>query len=213
MSSIYVFSYFPFGFEGRIWDLIVSVPDHCLYFYFADFSHIDIHFSFTQPNSQLYSQQNTGISARDFTTSSNTNEIPSNEDTSRDIELQNIHNSKSGQVSHDDKGSYSHTQQATGRSDYSIIGRKNETVNALKESGSRPSSVCSSKHIDSSGVLRPSIFKPFTSETGASNQDSPSQTKAKHSGPCFSFASAWCKTFPFTISPTLKSGKSKWFKI
>ena len=35
MSSIYVFSYFPFGFEGRIWDLIVSVPDHCLSFYFA----------------------------------------------------------------------------------------------------------------------------------------------------------------------------------
>ena len=27
------FSYFPFGFEGRIWDLIVSVPDHCLSFY------------------------------------------------------------------------------------------------------------------------------------------------------------------------------------
>ena len=23
------------GFEGRIWDLIVSVPDHCLSFYFA----------------------------------------------------------------------------------------------------------------------------------------------------------------------------------
>ena len=22
-----------FGFEGRIWDLIVSVPDHCLSFY------------------------------------------------------------------------------------------------------------------------------------------------------------------------------------
>ena len=22
------------GFEGRIWDLIVSVPDHCLSFYF-----------------------------------------------------------------------------------------------------------------------------------------------------------------------------------
>ena len=33
MSSVYVFSYFPFGFEGRIWDLIVSVPDHCLSFY------------------------------------------------------------------------------------------------------------------------------------------------------------------------------------
>ena len=32
--SIYVFSYFPFGFEGMMWDLIVSVPDHCLSFYF-----------------------------------------------------------------------------------------------------------------------------------------------------------------------------------
>ena len=29
------FSYFPFGFEGRMWDLIVSVPDHCLSFYFS----------------------------------------------------------------------------------------------------------------------------------------------------------------------------------
>ena len=28
------FSYFPFGFEGRMWYLIVSVPDHCLSFYF-----------------------------------------------------------------------------------------------------------------------------------------------------------------------------------
>ena len=36
LSSIYVFSYFPFGFEGRIWDLIVSVPDHCLSFYFKN---------------------------------------------------------------------------------------------------------------------------------------------------------------------------------
>ena len=35
VNSIYVFSYFPFGFEGRIWDLIVSVPDHCLSFYFT----------------------------------------------------------------------------------------------------------------------------------------------------------------------------------
>ena len=33
--SIYIFSYFPFGFEGRVWDLIVSVPDHCLSFYFV----------------------------------------------------------------------------------------------------------------------------------------------------------------------------------
>ena len=35
LPSIYVFSYFPFGFEGRMWDLIVSVPDHCLSFYYA----------------------------------------------------------------------------------------------------------------------------------------------------------------------------------
>ena len=40
LPSIYVFSYFPFGFEGRMWDLIVSVPDHCLSFYFT------CHFSF-----------------------------------------------------------------------------------------------------------------------------------------------------------------------
>ena len=32
LLSVYVFSYFPFGFEGRMWDLIVSVPDHCLFF-------------------------------------------------------------------------------------------------------------------------------------------------------------------------------------
>ena len=30
-----VLSYFPFGFEGKMWDLIVSVPDHCLSFYFT----------------------------------------------------------------------------------------------------------------------------------------------------------------------------------
>ena len=35
LPSVYVFSYFPFGFEGRMWDLIVSVPDHCLSFYFV----------------------------------------------------------------------------------------------------------------------------------------------------------------------------------
>ena len=34
LPSIYVFSYFPFGFV-RMWDLIVSVPDHCLSFYFT----------------------------------------------------------------------------------------------------------------------------------------------------------------------------------
>ena len=30
----FMYCYFPVGFEGRIWDLIVSVPDHCLSFYF-----------------------------------------------------------------------------------------------------------------------------------------------------------------------------------
>ena len=34
LVSIYVFSYFSFGFEGMMWDLIVSVPDQCLSFYF-----------------------------------------------------------------------------------------------------------------------------------------------------------------------------------
>ena len=34
LLSVYVFSYFPFGFVGMIWDLIVSVPDQCLSFYF-----------------------------------------------------------------------------------------------------------------------------------------------------------------------------------
>ena len=34
LLSVYVFTYFSFGFEGRIWDLIVSVPDRYLSFYF-----------------------------------------------------------------------------------------------------------------------------------------------------------------------------------
>ena len=34
LLSVYVFSYFHFGFEGRMWDLIVSVPDHYSSFYF-----------------------------------------------------------------------------------------------------------------------------------------------------------------------------------
>ena len=34
LLSFYVFSYFPFGFEGRMWDLIVSCRDHCLSVYF-----------------------------------------------------------------------------------------------------------------------------------------------------------------------------------
>ena len=36
LLSIYVFCSFPFGSEGRIWDLIVLLPDHCLSFYFID---------------------------------------------------------------------------------------------------------------------------------------------------------------------------------
>ena len=35
LPSIYVFGYFSFGFEGRVWGLTVSVPDHCLSFYFS----------------------------------------------------------------------------------------------------------------------------------------------------------------------------------
>ena len=35
LLPVYVFSYFPFAFEGRLWDLIVSIPDHCLSFYFS----------------------------------------------------------------------------------------------------------------------------------------------------------------------------------
>ena len=35
LLSICVFGYFPFGFEGRIWDPIVSVSDHCSSFYFV----------------------------------------------------------------------------------------------------------------------------------------------------------------------------------
>ena len=34
LLSVYVFNYFPYGFEGRMWDLTLSVPDHCLSFYF-----------------------------------------------------------------------------------------------------------------------------------------------------------------------------------
>ena len=37
LPSFYLFTYFPFGFEGRMWDLIISVPDHCLSFYFGRF--------------------------------------------------------------------------------------------------------------------------------------------------------------------------------
>ena len=42
LPSMYVLSYFSFGFEGRMWDLIVSFPDHCLSFYFTSFSSKEI---------------------------------------------------------------------------------------------------------------------------------------------------------------------------
>ena len=37
LLPVFVFSYFPFGFEDRMCDLMVLVPDHCLSFvlYFA----------------------------------------------------------------------------------------------------------------------------------------------------------------------------------
>ena len=40
LLSVYIFSYFPFGFEGRMWDLIVSVPAHCLSFYLYALSNV-----------------------------------------------------------------------------------------------------------------------------------------------------------------------------
>ena len=33
LLSIYVFNYFHFGFEGRMWDLIVSVPEFLIIAY------------------------------------------------------------------------------------------------------------------------------------------------------------------------------------
>ena len=43
LLSAYVFSYFPFGFEGRIWNLIVSVPGHCLAFYLAFYHYQELY--------------------------------------------------------------------------------------------------------------------------------------------------------------------------
>ena len=44
LLSVYVFSYFPFGFEGRMLDLIVSVLDHCVSFYSTKLSLVYSHF-------------------------------------------------------------------------------------------------------------------------------------------------------------------------
>ena len=35
LPSVYVFGCLPFGFLGGMWDLIVSIPDHYLSFYFV----------------------------------------------------------------------------------------------------------------------------------------------------------------------------------
>ena len=61
LLSMYVFSYFPFGFEGRIWGIIVSVPDHCLTFYFfmcslSFTSWKQLHVELTSSNPYLYSK-------------------------------------------------------------------------------------------------------------------------------------------------------------
>ena len=30
-ENVYQFAFFPFGLESGVWDLIVIVPDHCLF--------------------------------------------------------------------------------------------------------------------------------------------------------------------------------------
>ena len=53
LPSIYVFSYFPFGFEGRIRDLIVSVPDNCLSFYFVSYLVVNPEDMFSRDEAQF----------------------------------------------------------------------------------------------------------------------------------------------------------------
>ena len=36
-------SSFPFGFEGGVWDLIVLIPDHCLFVYFPCYHNVYIY--------------------------------------------------------------------------------------------------------------------------------------------------------------------------
>ena len=52
LLSMYVYSHFPFGYEGKRWDLIVSVPDHCLYFYINQ----SVNKSINQQNNQSINQ-------------------------------------------------------------------------------------------------------------------------------------------------------------
>ena len=47
-----------FGFEGRIWDLIVSVPDHCLSFYFDCIGSWSLHFHLLDKIKQQQAQCN-----------------------------------------------------------------------------------------------------------------------------------------------------------
>ena len=70
LPSIYVFSYFPFGFEGRMWDLIVSVPDHCLSFYLVvcqsfSYLYLTIELTIGVKNTQKY-QMPSLVSKKDF---------------------------------------------------------------------------------------------------------------------------------------------------
>ena len=56
LPSVYVFSYFPFGFEGRMWDLIVSVPHHCLsvYLFSSELHFMTVHAYTSQSLCRLY---------------------------------------------------------------------------------------------------------------------------------------------------------------
>ena len=48
-----MFGYFPFGFGGRVWGLIVSVPDCCLSFYFEGVN-FDLYFANRCPELRIY---------------------------------------------------------------------------------------------------------------------------------------------------------------
>ena len=59
--SIYVFRYFPFSFEGRIWDLIVSFPDHCLSFYVIDFKNGVLHANIIRVIERVYDKAQSAV--------------------------------------------------------------------------------------------------------------------------------------------------------
>ena len=51
-----------FDSEGRMWDLIVSVPDHCLFFYFTDVMLLAENKSLLRLNKDLLPANNISIS-------------------------------------------------------------------------------------------------------------------------------------------------------